>query len=191
MAIDVINKVNSGLRFLHRQNKFLDIPPRRLRCNAMIQPFFDYACNACYPNLNKNLKNRLQTAQNKCIRFSLKLDDRTCIKINEFDKINWLTIHDRVNNYILSSIYKFHANNAPGYMNEVFTHAESNRIPTRCSYQKLKLPHRKTNQDLRASSYIGSSLWNKLDKSLKTSVSLNAFKRNLKDYYFKKGNKKE
>ena len=76
-------------------------------------------------------------------------------------------------------------------MNEVFTHAESNRIPTRCSYQKLKLPHHKTNQGLRALSYIGPSLWNKLDKSLKTSVSLNTFKHNLKDYYFKKGNKKE
>ena len=54
MAIHVINKVNSRLRFLYRQNKFLDIPLRRLLCNAMIQPFLDYACNAWYPNLNKN-----------------------------------------------------------------------------------------------------------------------------------------
>ena len=76
-------------------------------------------------------------------------------------------------------------------MNEFFTHAEPNGILTRCSYQKLKLPHRKANQGLRALSYIGPSLLNKLDKSLKTSVSLNAFKHNLKDYYFKKGNKKE
>ena len=50
----VINKVNSRLRFLFRQNKFLDIPLRRLLCDAMIQPFFDYAYNAWYPNLNKN-----------------------------------------------------------------------------------------------------------------------------------------
>ena len=57
MAIHVINKVNSRLRFLYRQNKFLDIPLRRLLCNAMIQPFFDYACNAWYPNLNKIKKN--------------------------------------------------------------------------------------------------------------------------------------
>ena len=106
----------------------------------MIQPFFDYACNAWYPNLNKNFKNRLQAAQNKCIRFCLKLGDRTSIKV-----LNWLPIHDRVNQCILSAIYKFHANNAPDYMNEVFSHAESNGIPTRCFYQKLKLPHCKTN----------------------------------------------
>ena len=190
MAMHVINKVNSRLRFLYRQNKFLEIPLHRLLCNAMIQPFFDYACNSWYPNL-KNLKNHLQAAQNKCIRFCLKLGDKTSIKINEFEKTNRLPIHDRVNQCILSSIYKFHASNTPDYMNEVFTHAESNRILTRCSYQKLKLPHHKTNQGLRALSYIGPSLWNKLDKSLKTSVSLNAFKHNLKDHYFKKGNKKE
>ena len=41
---------------------------------------------------------------------------------------------------------------------------------------------------LRALSYIGPSFWSNLKKSLKTSVFLNAFKHNLKDYYFRKGN---
>ena len=191
MATDVIKKVNSRLRFLYRQKKFLDISLCRLLCNAMMQPFFDYACNAWNPDLNKNLENCLQAAQNKCIRFCLKLGDRTSIKINEFEKINWLPIHDRVNQCTLAFIYKFHANNAPGYMNEVFSYAEPNGIPTRCSYQKLKWPHHKTNQGLRALLYIGPSLWNKLDKCLKKFVSLNAFKHNLKDYHFKKGSKKE
>ena len=72
----------------------------------------------------------MQAAQNKCIRFCLKLGDRTNIKINEFEKINWLPIHDRFNQCTLSSIYKFHDNNAPGYINEVFSHAESDGIPT-------------------------------------------------------------
>ena len=44
-------------------------------------------------------------------------------------------------------------------MDEIFSHAECNGIPTRYSYQNLKLPHRKTNQGLRALSYIGPSLW--------------------------------
>ena len=57
MATHVINKINSRLRFLCRQNKFLGILLRRLLCNAMIQLFFDYACNAWYPNLKKKLKN--------------------------------------------------------------------------------------------------------------------------------------
>ena len=60
----------------------------------MIQPIFDYAGNAWYANLNKNLKNDLQAAQNKCIRFYLKLCDRTSINTNEFEKINWLPNHN-------------------------------------------------------------------------------------------------
>ena len=62
MATHVKNKVNSRLRFLYRQNKSLNIALRRFLCKAMIQPFFDYACNAWYPNLNKNLKTCLQAA---------------------------------------------------------------------------------------------------------------------------------
>ena len=75
-------------------------------------------------------------------------------------------------------------------MDEIFSHAERNGIPTRYFYQKLE-PHRKTNHGLRAFSYIGSSLSNNLDKSLKISPSLNAFKHNIKDYYFRKDYKKE
>ena len=96
----------------------------------MIQPFFDYACNAWYPNLNKNLKTRLQGAQNKCIRFCLKLGDRTSIKMKEFEKINWLPIQDRVNQCTLSCIYKFHAKTAPDYMGETFSHADCIGIPS-------------------------------------------------------------
>ena len=121
MATHVINRVNSKLRLLYRQNKLLDIPLRRLLCNAMIQPFFDYACNAWYPNLNKNLKTRLKQAQNKCIRFCLKLGDRTSIKVKEFEKINWLPIQDRVNQCTLSWIYRFHAKKAPEYLDEIFS----------------------------------------------------------------------
>ena len=51
MAIHVINKINSRLRFPYRQNRFLNFPLRRLLCNGMIKPFFDYACNTWYPNI--------------------------------------------------------------------------------------------------------------------------------------------
>ena len=39
MALNVINKLNSRLKFLHRQNRFLTPPLRRLLCNALIQLF--------------------------------------------------------------------------------------------------------------------------------------------------------
>ena len=41
MAIHVINKMHSRLRFLYHQNRFLSFSLCRLLCNAMIQPFFN------------------------------------------------------------------------------------------------------------------------------------------------------
>ena len=120
MVIPVINKINSRLRFLYRQNRFLNFPLRRSLCNAMIQPFFDYACNAWYPNINKKLKMRLQAAQNKCIRFCLKLNDRSSIKFEDFEKINWLPIHEKVSQCSLCSIYNFFTKNCPIFMRYVF-----------------------------------------------------------------------
>ena len=53
VTLNVIDKVNSRLKFLLRQNRFLTPPLRRLLCNALIQPLFDYACTAWFSNLSK------------------------------------------------------------------------------------------------------------------------------------------
>ena len=74
MALNVVNKINNRLKFLYRKNSSLTPALRRLLCNALMQPHFDYACSAWYPNLTKNLKHRIQTTKNKCMRFCLQLD---------------------------------------------------------------------------------------------------------------------
>ena len=58
MALSVINKINNKLKFIYQKNRFLTPNLRRLLCNALIQPHFDYACSAWYPNLTKKLINR-------------------------------------------------------------------------------------------------------------------------------------
>ena len=69
MTLNFINKISNKLKFLHRKNSFLTPALRRLLCNVLIQPHFDYACSAWYSSLTKKLKHRIQTSQNKCIRF--------------------------------------------------------------------------------------------------------------------------
>ena len=88
MANKVISKVNARLKFLHRKNKYLTPNLRRLLCNALIQPYFDYACSAWYRNLSKKTKKRVQTLQNKCIPFCLMLDKMSHISRKEFETIN-------------------------------------------------------------------------------------------------------
>ena len=40
MTLNVIDTVNSGLKFLHRQSRFLTRSLRKILCNSLIQPIF-------------------------------------------------------------------------------------------------------------------------------------------------------
>ena len=88
MALKVINKINSRLRFLYRKNRYLSLPLCRLLSNSLMQLHFDYTCSAWYPNLNKRLKSKLQILQNKYTRFCLHLNNRAHIGQKEFEQIN-------------------------------------------------------------------------------------------------------
>ena len=67
MAYKTIKKMNPRRNYLFRKKRFLAPGLKRLLCNALFQPHFDYACTAWYLNLNKKLKNEIQTTQNKCV----------------------------------------------------------------------------------------------------------------------------
>ena len=97
--------MNSRLKFLHRKNKFLTPVLRRLLCNnALIQPHFDYASSAWYPNLTQKMESKIQIAQNKCIRYCLQLDKMTHISKRDFETLNWLPFKDRFNQSINSIV---------------------------------------------------------------------------------------
>ena len=133
----------------------------------------------------------LQVAQNKCTRFCLKLNARSSIKIKDFEKFNWFPIHENVSQCSLCSIYKFFTKNCWWDLDEIYVPLETNGVHTRSSYQKLSVHHRKTNAGQNISSYVGASTWNNLNKTLKTSTSLDAFKYNIEQYYFNELKKRE
>ena len=94
MAYKTIKKINSRLNYLFRKKHFLTTSLRRLLCNALIQLHFDYACTTWYPNLNKKLKNEIQTTQNICVRFCLNLDKMAHISRNEFEMTTFKFVND-------------------------------------------------------------------------------------------------
>ena len=95
MALHALTKINAKLKFLYRKRSFLSTSLRRLLCNALIQPHFDFACLAWYPCLNRKFKKKVQVAQNKCIRFCLNLGNRAHIGMKESKIINWLPTKGR------------------------------------------------------------------------------------------------
>ena len=179
MTLSVINKINNKLKFL------LTPALRRLLCDVLIPPHFDYACSAWYPNLTTKLKNRIQTSQNKCIRFWLQLDKMTRISHKEFKILNWLRVTERFNQCINSIVFKYVNNQCPNYLHEIFQTAPENNIQTSGSFLKLKCPFHKTNAGQIVLSYIGPTIWNKTPDLLKRTNNLNTFKHNLKEQYLK------
>ena len=80
----IVKKVNSGLKFLYRKSEFLNVKNRKLLCLAMLQSRFDYGYNVYYRGLREEVKTKLQTAQNKIIRFILSYDSQRHLYVKDF-----------------------------------------------------------------------------------------------------------
>ena len=184
MATRTLGKINGRLKFLYRKQTFLDSSLRRLLANALIQPHFDFACSAWLPMLNKRLSKKIQTAQNKCIRFCLNLSNRAHIGINEFKTVNWLPTKERSEQCTAAKVFNFFDNAAPSYMSEMFLPVCQSRV-TRRSKNKLIQPFRKSKTGQNGLSYLGPKIWNSLSSELKSATNINSFKHKIKDQFFK------
>ena len=69
--------------------------------------------------LTKKLKNKIQATQNKCARFCLNIDNMAHMSQNDFEKLKWLPISDRINQCLLSTTLKFVNNIGPNYFNDL------------------------------------------------------------------------
>ena len=96
MGNSVIKKVNAKLKFLYRKSAFFGTNERKLLCSALVNPHFEYACNAWYRSVNAKVKHKLQTAQNKIIRYLLNYGCRRHIGFSDFKKSNCLDINAMV-----------------------------------------------------------------------------------------------
>ena len=70
IALNIIAKNN---QFVYRNTINLNMNTKKQLAMALIQCHFYYACPAWYSGLTKRMKNRLQCAQNKIIRYVLNL----------------------------------------------------------------------------------------------------------------------
>ena len=169
---------------MYRKHNFLDSSLRRLLLNALIQPHFDYACSSWYPMLNKRLSKKIESAQNKCIRFYLNLKYTAHVGATEFKAINWLPTKHRVDQNICVNIMKFSNETAPAYADGIFQPANQSRITLRSKF-RLNVPFRKSNTGQKCLSYQGPKLWNSLKSDLKSISSINTFKHEIKENFFK------
>ena len=180
MALNVLPKINKRLEFLYRKNNFLSPQLRRLLCNALLQPHFDYACSVWYSNLNKKFKTKLQTLQNKCVRFYLQLDNKAYVGITEFKQINWLPVNYRFTRCLAANVFKFFDEKCPLHMKNVFVKSCTSQAPIRNSTMKLSQPLRRSNYGQYCILFLAPSVCNSLPNELKHCTNLNTFLNALK-----------
>ena len=113
-----------------------------------------------YPNLNKKFKTKLQTLENKCVRFCLQLDDRAHVGITEFKKINWLPVEYVFRQCLAASAFKFFDDRCPLYMKDVFDKSCINQTSTRNSSMKLIQPLRRTSYGQNRILFLAVPVWN-------------------------------
>ena len=155
---------------------------RRLLCNALIQPHYDYASSAWLPSLNKRLLKKIQISQNKCVRYCLKLDNRAHIGADEFKEINWLPTKERVSQCICVNIL-----NSSIIWHRI-THQKFSILHTVGTIHayKLDLPFRKNVYGQKTLSYLGPKTWKSLPAQIKLCKNVNSFKHDIKNLYFKR-----
>ena len=152
------------LKFLYRQNKFLNPKLRRLLYNSLIQPHFDYECVSWYTLVSKKIK-KIQVTQNKCIRFCLKLNPRHHTVAKEFKGMNWLPTKEIVEQRIATNVFKYWKRTSPFYVNEMFI--PSRNIYETRSHMALEIPLRNSNLGQKSISFLGLSIRNKWSNDLK------------------------
>ena len=128
-------------------------------------------------SVNAKVKHKLQTAQNKMIRYLLNYGCRRHIGFNDFKKSNCLDINARVDYISLNLMFNIFNNVAPSYMCDIYR--ISHRHNTRQSDSAYVVPGVK-GQGSKSFKCNGSKLWNELPTNVKHVQQKIRFKKECK-----------
>ena len=168
MALSIIQKANARLKFVYRKRRYLIFITKKLLVISLIQCHFDYACFFWFAGLSQSLNNRLQTTQNKLIRFVLNLDQMIHVEPEHFKILNWLPVTKRVSQIILCHVFKVSL--VHGYFTRFWDNG-SYTIPKVKGFGKKSF------------SYKGCMLWNDLPLYIRKINGLGEFKDAIKNHF--------
>ena len=179
MVKSINQKASARLKFLYREQKFLNTHTKKLLVMSLIQCLFDYACSFWYPGLSQLFRNGLQITQSKIIRFVLNMDARSHLGQDGFFKaVGWLPFSKRVDQIILNHDFKINSGTPPDYMVEHVVPASSvhSYITRFRENGSFSFPKDKS-FGKRSFVYLGCILWNELPNRIKRIQDFKKFKK--------------
>jgi len=156
---------------------------------SLVISHLDY-CNVILYGIADSDIHKLQRIQNMCAKLVLNCRKFDSSKDALF-KLHWLPVKARITFKILTYMYNCSIRNAPTYLTELLTEKHVGRSGLRSTVQEsfklYDVPfNKKSTFSDRGFMTAGPKLWNDLPSSVKRSMTLAAFKKNLKTYYFSK-----
>lgn len=171
------------LRNIGYLKRYLDQDSLECIVHAFITSKLDY-CNVLFNGLPSAQINRLQSIQNTAARIltgSRKFDHVTPV----LHSLHWLPVQQRIKFKALVIIYKTVNGISPCYLQELLQPYVPTRDLRSQNDNLLNVPFTNSNLIMtRAFSFYGPRLWNELPHDIKSSSSLNVFKRKLKTHLF-------
>lgn len=173
-------KITKKMYFLSRISPYLSIFTKMTIFQTIIQPHFDY-CSTMLYLLNKNQLQCLQKLQNRGMRIILKCNRYTPIK-SMLETLNWLMVEKRIYLRCMTFIFKLTNQLLPSYFNQFIT--TNNRIHQHYTRARndFHISRTKYVSSMKTLFHKGLNEFNKLPEEIKSSNSVNVFKRKLTSY---------
>ena len=171
----ICNQTGKQINALKRIRHYLDKESKHIIYNTYISSIFNY-CSVVWMFTNKANAEKVEKTNKRAIRFATNkshLDYETICK-----QENQLSIYRRCVKSVAIVMYKIKHGISPSYLRELFRNHET-QYDMRDNH-KLEIPQYNTVQYGKNSiRYFGAKLWNNIPVKLKTSVSLNTFKKGI------------
>jgi len=175
----IVSECIARLAQISRVKHCLDRTSLLTVINALVFSKLYYCSNVWANTTEKNIR-KLQAVQNYACRIvsgARKYDHVT----PHLKSLSWLPVKDQLYYRQATMAFKCISGHAPKYLTSQFITREQVTKRTTRSGQKLDIPFFKTASGQRTFYYRTIGLWNNLDPFLKSSCSVQVFKRILKN----------
>ena len=151
---------------------------------SLVLSRLDYS-NSLLINVSKMDIGRLQRIQNRAARIVLRArkHDRATPLLKE---LHWLPVERRISYKVALIVYKCMHKIAPEYLISLLSMPHRSNYSLRSSKDTLYLniPRVDSKKGEASFDFCGPKTWNNLPYELRSSISIESFKKNLKTYLF-------
>ena len=171
------------IRQIRRVRHLLDLNSAILLANSLVSSRLDY-CNSLYFGLPECLLDRLQRVQNSLAR-AVVPSVRRCDHVTPvLCSLHWLPVRKRIQFKIATLTFKVLNNDQPTYLRDLLKRHEPLRSMRSADKQLLQVPDIRSANGRRSFAFASPTIWNSLPLLVKSSTTIQIFRRNLKTHLF-------